>query len=69
MRKKQNAIQEDKMVQQVMFSVDGRCWVGAYLYDMSLVKIGSSFVSQMEGQNFQQNIFLKLGRRYDWEWA
>jgi len=48
MRKKQNAIKEDKMDQQSR--VFGRWKVlGRRIYDMSLVEIGSLFVSQMEG--------------------
>jgi len=67
MRKKQNAIQEDKMVQQSRvlgrWKVLGRC-----IYDVNLVEIGSLFASQMEGQNYLKEIGEK-GRRYGWKWA
>jgi len=33
---------------------------------MSLVEIGSLFASQMEGQNFQKIIFLKMGGGEVW---
>ena len=62
MRKKQNAIQEDKMVQQSR--VFGRWKVlGRRVYDMSLIEIGSLSAFQMEGQNFR-NYLKKIGGRY-----